>query len=713
MKVFDNWGGIEALVVINLFEYVPNAFRFEQIGAGTIKYINTGIKAEELKTSIEQTGFQRKVLNLMDTDVDLEATVSQGGVTLPATPSIEITMHPKKIIKETRVTPTDGDEFQKEGAAHITVENAGGSVYREIIVYGQVDNGNAVLNEYQVFQQPYGYDSTFTAALQTYTPSVENQPGTEAAYKLFLQNQKGPRFEFKRITSQADAGVGDLTVRWNLKHDVEVINGGSDVDIQGCGPGPLARTEITYWFEHRDSTDELKGDPELVGTYLLPGCGGNPRNGTFQMVEFTKNNINLVMGDKLYLFFLIRIYGNHEASGSGDGELDYIFRITSDVTEGAGTFMQMKVDTVFPATQAKHYATFEALTKMFQFYSDQTDCFRSEYFGRTDSIVPYPADGKGSLSSIASGAYIRKLANKTTFVSGNDYFGALNAIHCLGLGFEYRDGKQVVVIEPLEYFYNKNLLILDLGPVSELERVVDTKSYSNQIEISYGKIDIQKTNGIDEPNTMRRWKFPITQIETKQLATTKYKTSGYEIEDQRRKSETTEDSKNDEINFLFSLIRDGGGFKPKKTEGYTLVQNVYDPDSMYNLDYSPRRNLDNWLKVIAVALYKSPDKTITFSMGEGNYLMVTQKSDEAAPKPEGGLGVKVDLSGVTPLYMPERYKFNCPLTSIQMKRIREVPYGYFIFQEYRGGPNLEGYLSKVTRSDKKKLGTFELLKVFR
>jgi hypothetical protein len=356
---------------------------------------------------------------------------------------------------------------------------------------------------------------------------------------------------------------------------------------------------------------------------------------------------------------------------------------------------------------------FEALNKMFQFYSDQTDCFRSEYFGRVDSVVPYPADGRGSISSIASGAYIRRLAERTTFINGNDFFGALNAIHCLGLGFEYRDGKQVVVMEPIEYFYNKDLLILDLGPVSELERVVDTKSYANQIENAYGKIDIQKTNGIDEPNTMRRWKYPITQIETKQLATTKYKTSGYEIEDQRRKGSTTEDSKNDEINFLFSLVRDGGGFKPKKMEGYTLVENVFDPASMYNLDFSPRRNLDNWLKIVAVALYKSPDKTITFSMGEGNYLMVTQKVGETAPKPEGGLGVKVDLSGVAPLYMPERYKFNCPLTSIQMKRIREVPYGYFIFQEYRGGPNLEGYLSKVTRSDKKKLGTFELLKVFR
>jgi hypothetical protein len=131
------------------------------------------------------------------------------------------------------------------------------------------------------------------------------------------------------------------------------------------------------------------------------------------------------------------------------------------------------------------------------------------------------------------------------------------------------------------------------------------------------------------------------------------------------------------------------------------------------LDLSPRRNLDNWLKVVAISLYKSPTKSIVFSSGEGNYFLVTQKTGETAPKPEGGPGVTVSLDGVAPLYLPERYKFAVPLSATQMQIIRQKPYGYFIFQEFRGGPNLEGYLSKVTRNAKKKLGTFELMKLFR
>jgi hypothetical protein len=375
--------------------------------------------------------------------------------------------------------------------------------------------------------------------------------------------------------------------------------------------------------------------------------------------------------------------------------------------------IRVKALTTTPASSAKAYLTYEALNKTFQYYTDQVDCFRSNYFGRTDTVFPYAVDGPGSLRAILSGANIRKVLGKTTFVNGKDFFGALNAIDCLGMGFETRGGRQVVVIEPLSYFYNKDNLILDLGPVSDLHRVIDVKQYSNSIELSYGKIDIQQTNGIDDANQLRRWNYPITQVSTKQLATTKYKVSPYEIEDQRRLITSTEDSKNDENNFFIDLIRNLASFQPRKLEGYTLVEGIVDPPSIYNLNLSPRRNLDNWLKVVAISLYKAPDKSITFASGEGNYSMVTQKTTESVPKPEGGPGVKVDLTSVAPLYLPERYKFQCPFSSDQMDATRQNPYGYFRFQELRGGPNLEGYLSKVTREAKKKLGTFELLKVFR
>lgn len=699
--VFDLAGGIEAVVVVNVFEYSPNDFKWLQIGTGSIKFTNFGVKSEKVKTSIEQTGFQRKVLNLLETDVDLETEVSQGGVILPATPSVNMTLHSKKIIKETISEPAELIEFQQLDVFGQNDIPGSQTTYRERVTFGNIATDKQTRNELtDSFQLPFGWADTGAGMALV-------GPASVAQMITYLNATLGHRFPIFVATE-----AGELTVEAVLKLKHHIIAGDASGDIDVCGDGALGEVEVRTWFEHRDASDNIL-DLQNIGTFNMPNCGSrsdnNESEGTFETQNFLETGITLNVGDKIYIYETVRVYGDYENTDVGDEDVAHHYRITPQT----GHFIRLSASTVTPETTAKGYLIFEALNKMFQFYTDQVDCFRSAHFGRTDSVVTYSADGKGSLRTILSGANIRQLPERTTFVNGQDFYGALNAIDCLGMGFEIRDGRQVVVIEPLSYFYNKDSLILDLGPVSELERVVDSKSYKNQIETAYGKIDIQKTNGIDEFGTLRRWKYPITQVSTKELATTKYKISGYEIEDQRRKILSTEDSKNDENNFFIDVVRDGMTFKPRTTEDFTLIENLFDPDSSYNLNLSPRRNLDNWLQVIAISLNKSPTKKIVFSAGEGNYFMITQKTGEPAPKPEGGPGVEVDLSNVDPLFVPERYKFICPLSSTQMSIIRANPYGYFKFQEVRGGPYLEGYLSKVTRNSKKKLGTFELMKVFR
>lgn len=706
--VFRLDGGIEAVVIVNAFEYRPNAFRWEQIGTGTVKYINSDIDAESFKTSMEQTGFVRKVINLMEKDLDLETLESQAGITLPATAFIDLTLHSKAIIKETTSMPgeaaTGVDDETETGVyqqlnvfSHVDLPGAS-TTYREQVVIGQIDTSKADIKELEEsFALTWGYIPYGTLGV--------TGPASVAQYEAYLLANKLHRIN---MTALKEGGTTDITIRLILKHEVEASDPGGDVDV--CGDAALGTVEVHAWYEQRDKFDNIIA-LEHIGEFNMPDCGarvdGDKSTGTFEQLDFTLPPSIMSPGDKLYVYTTHRVYGDYDVTGVGSESVEHHFR----VRPLTGTFIKVVTQTKTTPSTAKAYLVFEALERTFQYYSDQVDCFRSNYFDRTDRGAA--VDGPGSLRAILSGANIRKVVDRTTFVNGRDFHAALNAIDCLGLGFEFRGGKQVVVVEPLPYFYNKNSLILDLGPVSDLHLIVDSKQYSNQIELAYGKIDIQKTNGIDEPNTQRRFNYPITQVSTKYLASTKYKTSGYEIEDQRRLVNSTEDSKNDDNNFFIDLVRDGLGFKPTTTEGYTLIQNLFDPDSSYNLNLSPRRNLDNHLGVVAISLYLSPTKEITFASGEGNYLMVTQKTGEAAPKPEGGLGVKVSLEGVAPLFLPERYKFACPLSSDQMAVIRGNPYGYFKFQEYRGGPDLEGYLSKVTRDAKKKLGTFELLKVFR
>lgn len=699
--VFDLGGGIEAVVIVNAFEYKPNAFKWEQIGDGTIKFVNFDVSDLRVKTSIEQTGFQRKVLNLFETDVDLETTKSQGGLTIPATPYLDLLLHSKTIVKESVAMPGELVEFQQlDVFSHDNLPGAQ-TTYRERIIYGQIDTTKAELKELEdTFALSWGWVDFGTLGV--------TGPATVGQTKAHIEAELAPRINMATTT---EAGVVDVEILLQLKHEIIASDPSGDVDV--CGNGALGQVEVHAWYEHRDANNNIK-TVEHIGEFTMPNCGARSDNnistGTLETLPlFTIPGVVIEVNDKIYVYETVRIYGDYDVTGIGDESVEHHFR----VTPGADQYIRLKASTVTPSSTAKAYLIDEALTKMFQHYTDQIDCFRSSYFQRTDSVIPVGVDGPGSLRTVLSGASIRKVPGKTTFVNGKDILEALNAIDCLGMGFEVRDGKQVAVIEQLKYFYNKDSLILDLGPVSELHRLVDSKQYFNLFESNYGKIDIQKTNGIDEPATKRVWKLPITQISRRQLATTKYKVSGYEIEDQRRKADSTEDSKNDENNFFIDLIRDGLGFKPRKMEGFTLVDNVIDPASSYNINFWPRRNIDNWLQVIAIPLYKAVNKVIEFASGEGNYFAVTQKTGEPAPKPEGGPGVTIDLAGVEPLYMPERYTFKCKFTADQMKLVRDNPYGYFRFQEYKGGPNLEGYLSKVSREAKKNLGTFELLKVFR
>src|SRR5215204_4962587 len=106
-------GRLQSLVVATIYEYDPNKFLWEQIGTGKIKFSNHEKGVLVFKTSIEQTGFEKKVLNQMDIDVDLDTLVSQGGVPLSETPSVNLTLHAKKVLEEYKARPSDSNEYRQ------------------------------------------------------------------------------------------------------------------------------------------------------------------------------------------------------------------------------------------------------------------------------------------------------------------------------------------------------------------------------------------------------------------------------------------------------------------------------------------------------------------------------------------------------------------------------------------------------------------------
>jgi hypothetical protein len=735
-RAFKLTGGIEALVTAQIYEHDPNAFKWELIGTGKIKFTNYDRGQEDVKTSIEQTGFERKVINLADIDVDVETELSQGKVPLIATPTIELELHPKKIIKQTNVSPADGLEFAQLDAFEFEFQDDGDLEKRMALVYGQIDNGNQKLKELEEsFTLPYGYtlmdDIPLYLSLSTYAKGVSVRGITGTIYTSlidsneedlanaaawapgldkYLEHNTQALAKRNEVYRAAEAGVLNGTIKIRAKHDVFARNDGGDVDI--AGSGCMGELTIKAWLEHRRVDNTFVSVTQIGSDWSTPGVGGDSRGSVFETKELPVSGVAVEIGDKFYVYHTLMVAGEYQQpneGSAGHGHVWHEFRITCDPEE---TVIQLVNETEFPATTAKAGMIYEVLNKLAEYYTDIPASFVSDFFGRTDSQpVAYAADGPGSLLAITNGRAVRQMENQRIFTSLLDIFNSLRAVHCLGMGIETIAGKQVVRIEPLEHFYNKNLLILELGVVSKFRSKVSTKHYYNQIEVGFNKLDIQTTNGIDEFTTLRKFKNAITQITAKLPIVSKFKASGFEIESQRRLIGTTKDSKLDDANFFVNVRRDGlGGFVTDKAQDYPLVENLYDSGSAYNLDFAPTRMLKAWGKVLAACVINITNKVLTFSSGEGNYAMNSQRNDELLPQGEDD---DIDLTNVEPLWDCEIYSFEVPLTRDQMRQIRANPYGYFKFKEIEGGPDLEGYLLKVKRDSGKKLGDFDLLKVYR
>lgn len=739
-KGYLKGGRIQSYVSVLLHEYDPNRFIWEQIGTGKIKFTNSERGRLVFKTSIEQTGFEKKVLNQLDTPVDVDIMVSQGGVPLPETPSVNLTMHAKKVLEEYKARPTDSNEYQQLNVMRFSISGdpTESNVDREAISTGSIDTGDVIFKELE------GAATSTWQFARNPNPDMGTGPKTVSDYITYLALPSiiNSRSEIYRAQN---AGVANIKNRLNLKFKVTGLNTGGDIDTACPGGdvgGIIPYIEVHAWCEHRSSDNTIKFI-EHIGEWDLPGCGGDDvREGVFQSFDYEKLNVNIAVGDKVYVYTTVRIFGTFDPPALSDGVIDYTLYVTA---ERCDTFINIVSATTFPRSTAKGYMAFEYLKKIAQFYTDQVDCFRSAYFGRTDSIPAYPQDGPGSLLAIVGGRAIRNgvllepitgggdpeepgdvcpqdeepdedspvNTSKTMFGNLEDAFSSLNGHHCLGMGIERHDGKQVLVVEPISYFYDKDTLVLDLGVVSNLKRKPYVKGYAAQVEAGYTKLDIQKTNGIDEFCTGRTYKTSITEVASKLLNKSKYKSSGYEIEDQRRLIGSTKDSKLDDANFFVSLLRDlsePSGYKTERNENFPVVENLYDPASSYNLRLSPGRALRRWSQVLAAMVVGITDKVVKFSSGDGNYFMRSRMNTEASIVDEKG---DLDLTNVQPLWENEIYTFERKTSRDDFRRIRTVPYGYYTFREYENGPRYYCFMRKVNRSPKKNLGTFEMIKMFR
>jgi hypothetical protein len=703
-QCYEQAGGIDAVVIINVYQLNKTNRQWEIWSTSQVDFNAGDFGEEDVIVATEQTGMQRRVLNMMELDVDLETEESENGTALPDQNVIVSQWHSKVIEKEQRSTTADGAEFQQLSAGGINFPATSSTVNLDTIWYGQIDNSNMLFDELDdSYNTPYG----FLAYPNQFADDRLGGAGTVNEYKDFITTPPAGSPVRNPMLIAKEQGTTDVAITLKLKSRITASNTGGDVDVNG-GSGVLGHCEVHAWIEHTDRFNVQKSLEHIGSWNMVNGVSG------FE-TKFYNDGYEIAVGDKLYVFLTYRVYGAYETPTppDGAGTVQHDLYIQSDPLV---TSISFKSQTVTPETNVSSIMIYEAFERCLQYITNQARPFYSELLGRTD--LGYAVDGEYSLISILIGNWLRGRRfdaqdNKIKLITNlKDLIDFVNSIACVGFGFKVIDGVQKFVLEKRSKFYDKDFRIGTLGGVYKPRKKVDSKRYFNMVEYGYSyKLDIATVNAIDEFNTLRRSIIPIINTKNTLKIATKVITGGYPIEYQRRLVGTTEDGTYDDEVFASVMIRDGESFKPKKNEGYEDITGIFDPASGYNFDISPGNTIHNWDKVIAASLIRSERKVVRFSYGTVNYRMTTKKDGQTIVYENADR----DLTDVEPDYDPEIYVIEgVPITSELMKLIVANPYGYLDFID-RHGNLFEGFINDVgiDEDENKQTASVELLKVYR
>ena len=352
-------------------------------------------------------------------------------------------------------------------------------------------------------------------------------------------------------------------------------------------------------------------------------------------INFSQNiNVTLLKGESLSLHF----YGGGDFGGSlSSGSLNL------DISNLECT-INIEENSFFEPSTAKFYLPHKIGQRLVNVISGRNDAFYSEVLGTTD--LNYSEDGEASLIGALNGLQVRGFEPtderyKPFATSWKDFLSSYSAIWNLGMGIEKIGFQERVRIEPLSYFYNKNVLIrigeLDKNgvfqytQVSKVKRAEIKDKYYSGLEFGFDKIkEYEEANGLDEYNMSSTYTTKINRLEKKYTAKSKYRGDSYGMEFARRKQvidNPTTDTKYDNSNFLIDLKRGVTNVFEQRLWDDDFEQEptgVFDPSTATNLRLSPFNMLLRHSWVFGSGLTKYPIDFVKYGSSLANSKLKTK-----------------------------------------------------------------------------------------
>lgn len=324
------------------------------------------------------------------------------------------------------------------------------------------------------------------------------------------------------------------------------------------------------------------------------------------------------------LFVTYGVYGGNLGLDSGQMQV-YI-----DDYEGA---IDWEEDSNYKPTVGKFMTAFSVGSRLTQIYTGKNQ-FKS------DLLI----SEKWKALGFTSGGWLRNLVTQEgnewpMAMSWEEFYNAVNAVMPVAYGIITRGSRQLIALEDRRYFFQPYVTI-NLGQVSDVKRSTATEFVYSSISTGYAKGgDYEKPLGLDEYNTQSNYTTPVTVLENKYEVIGDVRADSYGAEDARRKQYEDypdEDTSYDKDNFLIdaklkvrSNQREVYEVRTWQDDFENSPQNVYSPDTAFNLRLTPAQNRNRHSKWFNAALWRFQDEKIRFASSTGNSELETDVRENA------------------------------------------------------------------------------------
>ena len=404
-------------------------------------------------------------------------------------------------------------------------------------------------------------------------------------------------------------------------------------------------------------------------------------------IEVKSAQFDLVEGDQIFIVIIITPVSSGGANLYGfnwNGITGSYVKVASDFRLAPSTFAGMRL--------------FNLITRLSDNATNKTNSVQSALLNSPNLKLkdwrPYwtmatcgdSLRGLGGIN-VVTGRY-EVPAIKTNL---NESLEAVFALVAAGVAIE----NEKLVIEQIGYFFDKNTEIIDLGEVTDLRVSIAQEYYASTLRIGYENQTYDGLNGKDEFNTSQTYKLPITRATETTNLVSPYRADCYGMEIYRANlsQKKTTDSSSDNDTFMVCVsetTRTDGSYPLNRPQNNTggMASGLIFPDSVYNLEITPKRNLlrnATWLKMMT---YLQSGKKITFQ--------VTDKNPNVSSNLGSGVVVEnadVDVDSLDALpFLPVYLQVSAvckPLNEI----LSSNPKGYFAFT-YKGN-RFKGFLDSA------------------